>query len=149
MARIFLVPCKSCSRHVRVSENVCPFCANAIPEDVRSRPVPRAPRAHLSRAALFAIGAASAALGGAALVGCSTASTGDVQDAAHDGAPDVVQSAYGAPPPDGGDADANDADAPDARDADADVFIVGDAYGGPPPMLDAAYGGPPPDASKD
>src|ERR1700677_1330933 len=50
--------CPSCSRHVRVSEPTCPFCGRDLDEAFRSAPSPRAPAARLSRAALFAVGAA-------------------------------------------------------------------------------------------
>ena len=50
-----LVPCPECSRHVRVSELQCPFCA--LPLDLASTPAPQLPRGRLSRAATFAFGA--------------------------------------------------------------------------------------------
>jgi L-alanine-DL-glutamate epimerase-like enolase superfamily enzyme len=37
-----LVVCPSCSRHVRVSETACPFCARSLPEGLA--PVPHGPR---------------------------------------------------------------------------------------------------------
>jgi hypothetical protein len=63
-----LVPCPACQRHVRVSETACPFCAEALPENLRcSAPCPL-PTTRLSRAALFAF---RASLRGAAVVGAS------------------------------------------------------------------------------
>jgi hypothetical protein len=65
-----LVPCPECSRHVRISETQCPFCAQ--PLDLASVPEPRLPQGRLSRAATFAFGAtlasatALAACGGSA-----------------------------------------------------------------------------------
>jgi len=50
-----LVPCPECSRHVRVSELQCPFCA--LPLDLANTPPPQLPRSRLSRAATFAFGA--------------------------------------------------------------------------------------------
>src|SRR5882724_11130153 len=50
-----LVPCPECSRHVRVSETECPFCA--LPLDLASTPPPQLPRGRLSRAATLAFGA--------------------------------------------------------------------------------------------
>lgn len=50
-----LVPCPECSRHVRVSEKECPFCA--LPLDLANTPPPPLPRGRLSRAATFAFGA--------------------------------------------------------------------------------------------
>jgi hypothetical protein len=64
-----LRPCPACSRHVRVSERACPFCAGELDATFRSVPSPRVPAVgRLSRAALFALGAsglaASACSGG-------------------------------------------------------------------------------------
>jgi hypothetical protein len=50
-----LVPCPECSRHVRISELQCPFCA--LPLDLANTPPPQLPRGRLSRAATFAFGA--------------------------------------------------------------------------------------------
>jgi hypothetical protein len=50
-----LVPCPECSRHVRVTETECPFCA--LPLDLAGTPEPQLPKARLSRAATFAFGA--------------------------------------------------------------------------------------------
>ncbi len=66
-----LVACPSCSRHLRVSEPLCPFCGRGVDADVRARPAPRPPAMRLSRAALFALGAAT----GTASIGCSSSST--------------------------------------------------------------------------
>jgi|HubBroStandDraft_1064217.scaffolds.fasta_scaffold37267_1 hypothetical protein len=73
-----LRPCPGCSRHVRASEPACPFCRGELDDAFRSAPRPRAPTARLSRAALFAIGAAGFLAGS---VSCSSGSS------------------YGAPPP--------------------------------------------------
>jgi len=59
-----LVPCPECSRHVRVSESQCPFCA--LPLDLAESPEPRLPSERLSRAATLAFNttrAATVALG--------------------------------------------------------------------------------------
>jgi hypothetical protein len=61
-----LEPCPACRRHVRVSEQSCPFCG----QDVRAlgELVPRAlPTQRLGRAALFAFGVGATAAGS---VGC-------------------------------------------------------------------------------
>lgn len=63
-----LVPCPECSRHVRVTEVACPFCA--LPLDLASSPEPQLPRARLSRAATFAFGATLASA--SALAACSS-----------------------------------------------------------------------------
>ena len=70
--------CPGCSRHVRVGEPVCPFCGGELGGAFRSAPSPRAPSGRLSRAALFAVGAAGFVAGS---VSCSSSS-------------------YGGPPPD-------------------------------------------------
>src|SRR5450432_2985721 len=50
-----LVPCPECSRHVRVSETECPFCA--LPLNLAGTPEPQLPKTRLGRAATFAFGA--------------------------------------------------------------------------------------------
>ena len=53
-----LLPCPTCNRHVRTDERCCPFCAAALPalgEEPRGAP---AVRGRMSRALLFATGAA-------------------------------------------------------------------------------------------
>lgn len=51
-----LVPCPSCSRHVRTTEGACPFCSAALPTDLSSRAI-GVPKVRLSRAAAFLFGA--------------------------------------------------------------------------------------------
>jgi hypothetical protein len=63
-----LVPCPECSRHVRVSETACPFCA--LPLDLAGTPEPQLPRTRLGRAATFAFGATL--VSAAALAACSS-----------------------------------------------------------------------------
>ena len=63
-----LVPCPECSRHVRVSETECPFCA--LPLDLASTPEPQLPKTRLGRAATFAFGATL--ISATALAACSS-----------------------------------------------------------------------------
>ena len=63
-----LVPCAACSRHVRVSETACPFCAAPFSAPA-SRPADASSR--LGRAALFAFQATTVA---AALNACGPSS---------------------------------------------------------------------------
>jgi hypothetical protein len=63
-----LVPCPECSRHVRVSETECPFCA--VPLDLAGTPAPQLPRGRLSRAATLAFGATL--VSASALASCSS-----------------------------------------------------------------------------
>ncbi|HTA89788.1 MAG TPA: hypothetical protein VK745_09445 [Polyangiaceae bacterium] len=63
-----LVPCPECSRHVRVSETQCPFCA--LPLDLAGTPEPQLPRSRLGRAATFAFGATL--VSATALAACSS-----------------------------------------------------------------------------
>ena len=152
-----LLPCRSCARHVRATDSACPFCGSAVPEQTRMVARPQAPRGNLSRAALFALGAAAAAAGTTGIAGCSGGVV-SVQDASGD----VVstQDAYGGPPPhDVGPSD-SPGDVDSAQDAPRDVFMAHDAYGAPPPdvgpkwdasaadagsdVIQAMYGGPPP-----
>jgi hypothetical protein len=58
-----LRPCPSCSRHVRISEAACPFCAARFDDAFRAEePRPRAPTARLTRAALFALSTGAAGM---------------------------------------------------------------------------------------
>ncbi|HSO31983.1 MAG TPA: hypothetical protein VLT33_05690 [Labilithrix sp.] len=136
MANGRLLPCPSCARHVRASEEACPFCAAALTPAREGAPLARTPARRLSRAALFALGAGAAAVGA-----CGGESVGSPVDAGRD-AP-IATPVYGGPPVDAGE------DAP---------FLVDAAYGGPPQdaATDAddasdadsgaapAYGAPPP-----
>lgn len=78
-----LIPCASCSRHVRQAEGSCPFCGGAL--SLASVPPAPLPRKRLGRAATFAFGAS--VVGATTLVAC-----GD--DAEPDPVPVPV---YGAP----------------------------------------------------
>jgi hypothetical protein len=73
-----LVPCLSCHRHVRASDELCPFCGVALSSAQRDSDAPELPRRRLGRAALFTFGATL--IGGAA---CSDG-TGGSKDAAGD-----------------------------------------------------------------
>jgi hypothetical protein len=124
-----LVPCSACDRHVRLSEEECPFCGAAMGVDGIPQIVAR-PKHRLGRAALFAFGAAAA--GVVAIGGC-----GD-----DDGS---IVSPYGAPPADSGLTDSgaldvgtdatSDAAADAATDAptDAEVDAMPDATDGSAP----------------
>ncbi len=119
-----LLPCPSCTRHVRASEEACPFCAAVLPQALPASALPRSPGARLSRAALYALGAAAAAV----------AACGGQSDTG-------VVPAYGAPAVDSG------------QDDSSAVPLYGapavDAGEDAPVLLDAAYGGPPQDAAAD
>ena len=134
MRKAHLVPCASCARHVRVTENACPFCGASLSSELRATPAPVPPRTRLSRAGLVALGASVA--GAALSVACSgsiaqqDASTGGgteggvVSDAADADADALTNAdAYGMPPRDAG---------------DADVIMNGTKYGGPP-LYDGGY----------
>src|SRR5580658_775358 len=85
-----LRPCPGCSRHVRVSESACPFCAGKLDDAFRSIPSPRALAVgRLSRAALFALGASSLAT---PACGSGTGSGGGGSGTGN------VLAPYGAPP---------------------------------------------------
>jgi hypothetical protein len=94
-----LRPCATCARHVRVSEDACPFCRASVPASLRALPAPEPPRRRLSRAALLAFSAAAAgmtpACGGQVLnTGLAVdldGSDGEVTSAA-DGAPEATAS---------------------------------------------------------
>src|SRR4051812_11078561 len=121
-----LVPCPSCSRHVRALEAACPFCAAALPGDLGERAIPGT-SLRLTRAAVFVFGASIA------LTACSgevsTASAGATSGGQGGGAPDDdggVAALYGFPAMDDAGTDAE----PDAPD-DSGGFMG--MYGNPPP----------------
>jgi hypothetical protein len=62
--RAHLAPCPSCARHVRVSEQACPFCGAELPAALRATPPPNMPAARLKRAAVYALGAGALAING-------------------------------------------------------------------------------------
>ena len=119
-----LLPCPSCARHVRVSDDTCPFCATTLPP--RAAPALRIPAGRLGRAALFALGTGAASV--AACGGSTSTSTYDdagSSSGSSGSSGEVGVPAYGLPalPVDGG--------------TDAPILV------------DAAYGGPPHDAAAD
>ena len=139
-----LLPCPSCERHVRASEEACPFCAAALPERPAPAPLPRTPAVRLSRAAMFALGATAAAVAACSssgpVYGGPADSGGAPGDSGRQDAP-VPQPIYGGPPVDsGGDGPflADAAYGGPLKDAASDAD-GGDAEGGPAP----AYGAPP------
>ena len=111
-----LFPCPACTRHVRVSEAVCPFCQVSLSDEFRAQSAPRPPTGRLGRAALSALGAgtivlasscSSQALYGAPPVDAST-EVSPIADAAYGGPPtdSNIRPLYGAPPQDPTTADA-------------------------------------------
>ena len=121
MTRPHLAPCVSCARHVRVTEDACPFCGAALAASLRESAPPRGPAVRLGRAALLAFSALGTTGTLSATPGCSSSSTSTI-------AP------YGIPPvPDGG-------DSTDAADAAGVVFAP--PYGiFPQPEQDAGEDG--------
>ncbi|MBL8677698.1 MAG: hypothetical protein JNK05_00915 [Myxococcales bacterium] len=84
MSQRHLQPCVECGRHVRASENACPFCGASV----APTPAPMMPQSRLSRAALVAFGLAvstascgggdaNANTGGTVTQGGSTSSGGE------------------------------------------------------------------------
>jgi hypothetical protein len=127
-----LVACPACARHVRVSEERCPFCDVATP-DLRARIIPGASH-RLGRLATFTF-ATTLALGGVA-VGCGDddAPPGPTQldGGGQTGDGGGAAALYGAP--------ASDASAAaDARDESADAGTGGRKDAGSA----ALYGLPP------
>ena len=89
-----LAACEACARHIRVREERCPFCGHETSTTFRAITVRPPPTArHLSRAALFALGAAS-------LTGCA-------QSMSVYGGPPLADT--GVHPSDAGDAGGGDA----------------------------------------
>jgi hypothetical protein len=164
MTKAHLRPCTGCARHIRVSEAACPFCGVEPSAALRASPAPVAPRGRLTRAAIFALGASTAAVGTGC--GAQASDTSHVEDSGtsadasgfdaqggalyggfpigEDAGPAMDDAAYGAPPFDAG----SQFDAQggalyggpgiplDGGDPVEPDAMVGAAYGGP------AYGGP-------
>ena len=91
-----LAPCPHCQRHVRASEQSCPFCAGSL-AGARLRARPEVATRGLSRASIFALGASmAAAAGGTALLdGCAAEPDPEDDDSSQ-------QPIYGAPVQDAG-----------------------------------------------
>jgi hypothetical protein len=127
-----LVPCPECSRHVRVSEEQCPF--SALPLDLANAPPQQLPRGRLSRAATFAFGATL--VSATALSACG-----------ENGAPVPL---YGAPPLEGAGSpgSSNGGSGRSTQPAGGQSGVAGSnmgsgggtVYGGPP-AEDAGMGG--------
>lgn len=114
-----LLPCPSCARHVRQSEQGCPFCGASLALESVERAAP----GRLGRAAMFAFGAAMAT---------SVAACGGGSTPANDSGPAPL---YGGPPD-----SSMMVDTGTPVDSGSDVDSGTD--GGPVAM----YGGPPVDA---
>jgi hypothetical protein len=79
-----LVACVSCARHLRVSEERCPFCGSSVAASAVAEPrLP--PASRLGRAALYAFGVGALSVA-AAVAGCNHEGDGPVAPV------------YGAPP---------------------------------------------------
>ena len=130
-----LEPCPTCTRHLRVSSASCPFCDTALPVEFRAPPVRALPLRGVSRATLFAIGAALA----------TTASAGCYLSHELGGSDSRVDAGGFAPPygiapfdggrpsePDAGPPVAEDAGSPTAVDAGVDCACTAVLYGAAP-----------------
>jgi hypothetical protein len=88
-----LAPCPSCARHVRLTDDACPFCAAALPRAFREQTAPVSPAKRLNRAALYAlrmgaVSMAAVACGGSVLAGGGDGGESDsatIQDGANGG----------------------------------------------------------------
>ena len=138
-----LVLCASCSRHVRRTEERCPFCGTLLSPGARRARPPVAPPG-LSRAKLYAFHAAVATGVAASACGGSTISTTDgsvpvdaqaTEDQAADapGAPDASEAGTVDAPPDASPLDAG----PDQGVADAAPTF--DRWGPPPPPYGCVF----------
>ncbi len=114
-----LVPCPSCSRHVRAADASCPFCDHELPVNLAAKAIPGTAR-RLSRAAFFTFATAVGAISAVA-VGCGGDDVDTQSDTGGDGSsPDGdfggVDAAYGGPV-----FDANKPDAPFGLDSGIDA----------------------------
>jgi hypothetical protein len=141
-----LLPCSGCSRHVRASDRVCPFCGEALPLSLQKVALPTK---RLGRAATMAFGVAIAAsaCGGGVTPGSDAGSDGGQpgvdsgsqmedaggtpdagtapdEDAGSDAGGGIVPAYGGIPPADAGN---------DRRDAGGGVVAL---YGAPPSPAD-------------
>jgi hypothetical protein len=144
MKRPHLRACPTCARHVRVSEEACPFCRGRLAESFRAAPAPQPPGARLTRAALFAFGTGTLALAPACSSSSSTTTVNDAggSQPAYGGFPieedGSTQALYGAPAFDGG---GISVDAGTDAGSESDATEASDAEDGGP-MGTAAYGAP-------
>lgn len=133
-----LVPCSGCRRHVRASEDACPFCASTLPRQLAK---PTLPTSRLARAQLFAFG-----------VTLASACGGNEPPPPEPDPQETIMQPYGAPPqPD---------PEPHPEPAPDDPTSMNQMYGAPPRAQDededeearpeervqapaAAYGAPP------
>lgn len=136
-----LLPCSSCSRHVRRTESACPFCGTSIAFAGASSA--RTSTERLGRAAIFTFGAVIATTAGACTGNTVPAYGAPAVDAATADTGGAVP-LYGAPSDAGYDAAiTTDAGQPgtlyggpvfdDANVADHDAGGSSADYGGPPP----------------
>ena len=144
-----LVPCPSCSRHVRSEERACPFCTSALPTNLSARAVPAATR-RLERLAAFTFAATLA------ITGCVAEGGEETED--QESEIGSIMPMYGLPPiqvdagtPDTGTSDGGSADGGVKDGGSADGATDGGAPttdAGPFPSHDAGgfmpmYGLPP------
>jgi len=93
-----LLPCSSCSRHIRANESRCPFCSAAVtPRSVAQVEIPK----RLSRAGVFLFASTMAVTGCGSSSSETTSPPGDsATDAKSDGLVEdtgLPMPAYGAP----------------------------------------------------
>ncbi|MBL8608817.1 MAG: hypothetical protein JNL38_15945, partial [Myxococcales bacterium] len=132
-----LAPCPSCARHLRASEEACPFCGAAVAGKLS--PLPGTSK-RLTRAAAFAFTASLAAVAGVHCGdddagGSSSGKTPTVDSGAEGGSGGQPGPMYGAPAPDAGRDAAGDAASDAASDASGDAADEGGSSG-------ALYGAP-------
>jgi len=152
-----LVACPGCARHVRVSEDRCPFCSSMLGDDVRATGPKRAPRERLGRAALVAFGAGTLAVacGGSVGQGAGEKDGGRADHETHESGfgDELIATLYGVafdaglPPDDGGKPDVGFAPpygiAPMFDAGQGDAGQATDATLGEDVMIGADYGAPP------
>src|SRR5580704_4332328 len=130
-------PCPACARHVKQSDNTCPFCGNRVPcVNVPARAVV----GRLSRAALFAAGAAGLTLAATDCGSMGSAYGGPPCGTSADGSDkcNIMASV----PNDGASGDASDDAAPEpATDGSFSTpDATGEAGANDGASLEAAYG---------
>ena len=133
MTKPHLRACSTCARHIRVSEEACPFCGSTLEESFRAAPPPQAPGARLTRAALFALGTGAVALSPACSSSSSAPAPSDDAGPSHGVLDSGIQPAYGGPTFEGGIQPVYGAPAEDAAPPPGNAIDSGaqPAYGAP------------------
>jgi hypothetical protein len=144
-----LILCRSCSRHVRRTEERCPFCGSAMAAEARRARPPVAPSG-LSRAKLYAFHAAVATGVATAACGGSTVTATDAGGSLDGQSNDALVAGEGQSGVDAAEGGGQEAGGPDGGDDSSQVAETGadgadaadagpDTWGPPPPPYGCVF----------